>query len=58
MQLRHGTEPEMMWLKKDENGQPNGGFSKPYCYHIDQFESLRPVYHAGHRVRARRWAST
>ncbi len=22
---------------------PNGGFSKPYCYHIDQFESLRPV---------------
>lgn len=42
--LRSGTEPEMMWLKKDENGQPNGGFSNPYCYHIDQFESLRPVY--------------
>jgi len=42
--LRVGTEPEMMWLKKDENGKPNGGFSKPYCYHIDQFESLRPVY--------------
>jgi len=42
--LRAGTEPEMMWLKKDENGQPNGGFSNPYCYHIDQFESLRPVY--------------
>ena len=34
----------MMWLKKDENGQPDGGFSKPYCYHIDQFESLRPVF--------------
>jgi glutamine synthetase len=44
LQLRHGTEPEMMWLKKDENGQPNGGYSNPYCYHIDQFESLRPVY--------------
>ena len=44
MHLRSGTEPEMMWLKKDENGQPNGGFSNPYCYHIDQFESLRPVY--------------
>ena len=44
LHLRHGTEPEMMWLKKDENGQPNGGFSNPYCYHIDQFESLRPVY--------------
>ena len=34
----------MMWLKKDENGQPAGGYSNPYCYHIDQFESLRPVY--------------
>jgi len=34
----------MMWLKKDEDGKPNGGFSNPYCYHIDQFESLRPVY--------------
>jgi len=33
----------MMWLKFDENGKPNDGFSKPYCYHIDQFESLRPV---------------
>src|SRR5665811_977690 len=44
LQLRMGTEPEMMWLKKDENGKPNGGYSNPYCYHIDQFESLRPVY--------------
>jgi len=43
MQLRVGTEPEMMWLKFDENGKPKDGFSKPYCYHIDQFESLRPV---------------
>ena len=42
--LRSGVEPEMMWLKKDENGRPNGGYSEPYCYHIDQFESLRPVY--------------
>ncbi|MFO1090778.1 MAG: glutamine synthetase family protein [Hyphomicrobiales bacterium] len=44
LRMRHGTEPEMMWLKKDENGNPNGGYSNPYCYHIDQFESLRPVY--------------
>ena len=44
LQLRHGTEPEMMWLKKGEDGQPAGGYSNPYCYHIDQFESLRPVY--------------
>jgi glutamine synthetase len=44
MQLRMGTEPEMMWLKKDPDGRPVGGFSKPYCYHIDQFESLRPAF--------------
>ena len=39
LQLRHGTEPEMMWLKKGADGKPNGGYSNPYCYHIDQFES-------------------
>ena len=44
LHLRHGCEPEMMWLKKGEDGLPNGGFSKPNCYHIDQFESLRPVF--------------
>ena len=44
LHLRHGIEPEMMWLKKDEDGQPDGGYRKPYCYHIDQFESLRPVF--------------
>ncbi|WP_119462408.1 glutamine synthetase family protein [Rhodospirillaceae bacterium SYSU D60014] len=44
LHLRHGTEPEMMWLRKGEDGLPSGGFSKPNCYHIDQFESLRPVF--------------
>ena len=44
LHMRVGTEPEMMWLKRGEDGKPAGGFSKPYCYHIDQFESLRPVY--------------
>ncbi len=44
LHLRAGTEPEMMWLKKGEDGKPAGGFSKPNCYHIDQFESLRPVF--------------
>ena len=45
MQLRIGTEPEMMWLTRNQDGTPTGqGFSKPYCYHIDQFESLRPVF--------------
>jgi len=43
LHLRHGTEPEMIWLKKGPDGNPAGGYSKPYCYHIDQFESLRPV---------------
>jgi len=44
LHLRHGMEPEMMWLKKGEDGLPHDGFSKPNCYHIDQFESLRPVF--------------
>ncbi len=44
LHMRVGTEPEMMWLKRGEDGKPDGGVSKPFCYHIDQFESLRPVY--------------
>lgn len=44
LHLRHGMEPEMMWLKKGDDGLPGDGFSKPFCYHIDQFESLRPVF--------------
>jgi glutamine synthetase len=44
LHLRHGCEPEMMWLKKGPDGLPSGGYTKPNCYHIDQFESLRPVY--------------
>jgi glutamine synthetase len=43
LHLRHGCEPEMMWLRKGPDGAPAGGASKPYCYHIDQFETLRPV---------------
>ena len=43
LHLRCGMEPEMMWMKRGEDGKPSGGFSKPNCYHIDQFESLRPV---------------
>ncbi|NJO80940.1 MAG: glutamine synthetase, partial [Cyanobacteria bacterium RM1_2_2] len=44
LQLRHGCEPEMMWLKKGADGQPVGGVTKPNCYQIDQFEELRPVF--------------
>ncbi|MGI9296630.1 MAG: glutamine synthetase family protein, partial [Gammaproteobacteria bacterium] len=44
MHLRAGMEPEMMWLKKGANSLPDGGYTKPNCYHIDQFEMLRPVF--------------
>jgi glutamine synthetase len=44
LHLRCGTEPEMMWLKRGEDGKPDGGYSEPYCYHIEQFASLRPVF--------------
>ncbi len=44
MHLRMGTEPEMMWLKLDENRELKGGVTKPNCYHIDQFEELRPAF--------------
>lgn len=40
--MRCGTEPEMMWLKRAENGKLEG-ITKPNCYHIDQFEELRKV---------------
>ncbi|MEO1193340.1 MAG: glutamine synthetase [Pseudomonadota bacterium] len=43
LQMRHGTEPEMMWLKREEGGALTG-YTKPNCYHIDQFEMLRPVF--------------
>src|ERR671910_900588 len=38
-----GIEPEMMWLKRSEDGASADGVTKPYCYHIHQFEELRPV---------------
>ena len=33
----------MMWLKRSEDGASADGVTKPYCYHIHQFEELRPV---------------
>ncbi len=44
LHLRHGTEPEMMWLKRDPEGNHREGLSEPYCYHIQQFELLRPIF--------------
>src|ERR671919_1610745 len=38
-----GIEPEMMWLKRPQEGSDPAGVTKPYCYHIHQFEELRPV---------------
>ncbi|WP_063740037.1 glutamine synthetase family protein [Amycolatopsis jejuensis] len=46
LQLRVGTEPEMMWLKLNPDGTPSvEGATKPYCYHLDQFAELQPVIH-------------
>jgi glutamine synthetase len=44
LHLRTGLEPEMCWLKKGADGMPDGGPTKPYAYHIDQFEELSQVY--------------
>ena len=38
-----GIEPEMMWMRRGEDGTSAEGVTKPYCYHIHQFEELRPV---------------
>ena len=43
LQFLIGIEPEMMWLKKPQPGEEPEGVTKPYCYHIHQFEELRPV---------------
>ena len=46
LHLRAGTEPEMMWLKLNDDGTPSvEGLSKPYCYHIDQFSEFQPIIH-------------
>jgi glutamine synthetase len=44
LHMRHGCEPEMMWLRRGPDGRMTGGVTKPNCYHIDQFEELRPVF--------------
>jgi glutamine synthetase len=46
LHLRAGTEPEMMWLKLNDDGTPSvKGRTKPFCYHIDQFSELQPIIH-------------
>ncbi|MDP7341769.1 MAG: glutamine synthetase [Alphaproteobacteria bacterium] len=44
LRMRSGAEPEMMWLKRGDDGKADGGVTSPNCYHIDQFEELRPIF--------------
>ncbi|MEX2648634.1 MAG: glutamine synthetase [Alphaproteobacteria bacterium] len=44
LHLRHGCEPEMMWLRRGKDGGYDGGPTKPNAYHVDQFEELAPVF--------------
>jgi glutamine synthetase len=34
----------MMWLRRRDDGGTSGGITKPNCYHIHQFEELRPIF--------------
>lgn len=44
LHLRVGCEPEMLWLKPGDDHQPYYETTKPYAYHIDQFEQLSDVW--------------
>ena len=44
LELRVGCEPEMLWLKPGDDKAPYHGTTKPYAYHIDQLETLAPVW--------------
>jgi glutamine synthetase len=33
----------MMWMKRTEDPNEAEGLTKPWCYHINQFEELRPI---------------
>ena len=44
LHMRVGCEPEMLWLKPGDDKVPYKGTTKPYAYHIDQFEQLSDVW--------------
>ena len=44
LHLRVGCEPEMLWLKPGDGNKPYLETTKPYAYHIDQFEQLSDVW--------------
>lgn len=44
LHLRVGCEPEMLWLEPGDDTKPYGETTKPYAYHIEQFEQLSHVW--------------
>ena len=44
LHMRVGCEPEMLWLRPGDDNEPYKGTTKPYAYHIDQFEQLSHVW--------------
>ena len=48
-QLRIGTEPEMMWLKFDENGKPKDGFQNLIAITLTSSKACARV-HEGDRI--------
>ncbi len=44
LHMRVGCEPEMLWLKPGDGEKPYYETTKPYAYHIDQFEQLQEVW--------------
>ncbi|MGI9303905.1 MAG: glutamine synthetase family protein [Gammaproteobacteria bacterium] len=44
LHMRVGCEPEMLWLREGEGTEAYTGTTKPYAYHIAQFEELSDVW--------------
>ena len=44
LHMRVGCEPEMLWLRPGDDKEPYYGTTKPYAYHIDQFEQLSDIW--------------
>ena len=50
LELRHGTEPEMMWLKKGEDGAAERRLFAPLLLSHRPVREPAPRLHAGHRL--------
>ena len=44
LRMRVGCEPEMLWLRPGDEHKPYYETTKPYAYHVDQFEQLADVW--------------